>query len=240
MDTFDDINNDNNNADDVPLHVHITLDELKEYHDSNKSSGEYKDFSAAHQGIELQNHLSINKQIKDDNFVNLWNKNVLCFLAVLCYDSLTKTGDMSSQDTYKFMAKAFHQLTKSIVLNTLSFGSKTGSGLGFLECLNKNGDPPVYSFPELFNTYVNNLRNEEMSTKWITSNVKNIDQFEALEANLKNEKIKEMALGYKLLNLAKEAKSDILNILKYDCQHDIPSGYNLKGYYELLRNRYKI
>ena len=147
---------------------------------------------------------------------------------------------MSAQDTYKFMAKAFHQLTKSIVLNTLSFGSKNGNGLGFLECLNKDDEPPVYSFPELFTTYVNNLRNEEMSAKWIKSNVKNYDQFETLASSIKDEAIKEMALGYKLLMLAKEAKGDILNILKFDCPQEIPSGFNLKGYYELLRNRYKI
>ena len=69
MDIYDDINNaeyhDNNNAHDVPLDVHITLDELREYHDGDKSSGEYKVFSAAHQGIELQHHLSINRHIKE-------------------------------------------------------------------------------------------------------------------------------------------------------------------------------
>jgi len=109
------------------------------------------------------------------------------------------------------MEQSFRRVTKSILLNTLSFGSKGNDGLGFLECLDKIGDTEVseYKFPDSFHNYINSLRSEEMSDSFIKANVTSVAQFEALQLTLKNEMIKNMGLGYKLLTLAKSAKTDI-------------------------------
>ena len=192
----------------------------------------------------LDENLIITNQVKklknlaanDPLMMNAYHQNLYTFVAVVAYMELLKSGTISIEELWLRMAQYFRTAMKSILSNTVSYGDQfDGDGLGFLNGLNKNEDK--YEWPPSFVQFVSNEEHQMVSNAWVKKNIATNSQMDMVLASVKNSVISDKFWGARLLQLAKDAISNITKVYIYDLKTELPSGTVLHDYYEAYREK---